>query len=177
MTSTKDFNFDGTILRKYTGPGGEVVIPDGVTAISDLAFWESGVTHVTIPASVREIGDNAFVVCKSLKTVTICGSVDIGNGAFTDCRNLTSVAVGGDLLSAGRCAFDGCKKLETFSVEGKFGEIESNAFDKCEKLADSKGFLILGGNLVTYLGTDDHVIVPDTVQHLISCSGNTIVSL
>lgn len=177
MTSTKDFNFDGTILRKYTGPGGEVVIPDGVTAISDLAFWESGVTHVTIPASVREIGDNAFVVCKSLKTVTICGSVDIGNGAFTDCRNLTSVTVGGDLLSAGRCAFDGCKKLETFSVEGKFGEIESNAFDKCEKLADSKGFLILGGNLVTYLGTDDHVIVPDTVQHLISCSGNTIVSL
>ena len=37
MTNTHDFQFDGTILTQYTGPGGDVVIPDGVTAIEAFA--------------------------------------------------------------------------------------------------------------------------------------------
>ena len=33
MSSTNDFEIENGILKKYTGPGGDVVIPDGVTTI------------------------------------------------------------------------------------------------------------------------------------------------
>ena len=47
-----------------------LVIPSGVTSISNIAFsLFSGLTSVTIPNSVKSIGNGAFYYCSSLKTV------------------------------------------------------------------------------------------------------------
>ena len=60
----------------------EVVIPYGVTRISEAAFWCSSITSVTIPNSVVVIGDYAFEGCL-LTSVTIPESVVyIGKRAF-----------------------------------------------------------------------------------------------
>ena len=56
-----DFEIENGVLKKYTGNGGNVVIPDGVTTIGNEAFsWRSSLTSITIPSGVTIIGDNAF---------------------------------------------------------------------------------------------------------------------
>lgn len=85
-------NSDG-VLVKYQGYDGDVVIPNGVTAIGEKAFYLNlRLTSVTIPDSVASIGESAFGRCSSLTRVTIPNSVtEIGMSAFSGCTALTSV--------------------------------------------------------------------------------------
>ena len=62
-----------------------LVIPNGVTSISNFAFYEcTGLTSITIPDSVTSIGESVFSWCTSLTSITIPDSVtSIGSGAFS----------------------------------------------------------------------------------------------
>jgi len=89
---------NGTItVTRYTGSGGAVSIPaviNGlpVTGIGNSAFFDKGLTAVTIPDSVTNIGGYAFYGCASLTNVTIGnGITSIGEAAFENCFSLTSV--------------------------------------------------------------------------------------
>jgi hypothetical protein len=64
-----DFDIVNSVLKKYHGNGGDVVIPDGVTAISVQAFYGcESLTDITIPGSVINICEGAFDECsKSIK--------------------------------------------------------------------------------------------------------------
>src|SRR5438874_1417887 len=84
-------------ITKYTGPGGDVIIPstiDGlpVTRIGDSAFSSSAsLTAITIPKSVGRIVSYAFYGCASLTNVTIPSSVtSVDDEAFGFCSNLVS---------------------------------------------------------------------------------------
>ncbi len=93
-----DFQIDEEgCLTKYSGPGGDVVIPDGVTSIGGSAFSEcSSLTSITLPDGVTSIGNSAFYGCSSLTSITIPDSVtSIGWGAFNDCESLTISAFAG----------------------------------------------------------------------------------
>ena len=74
---------------------GEIIIPDGVTAIPHHAFaYQTGITSITIPDSVTSIGDYAFYNCSGLTSVTIPDSVtSIGYSAFSGCSNITSATM------------------------------------------------------------------------------------
>jgi hypothetical protein len=67
---------------------GTVLLPDGVTSISERAFDGcSSLTSITISDSVTSIGIGAFINCKSLTTITIPDSVtSIGEQAFQYCE-------------------------------------------------------------------------------------------
>jgi len=93
-TSSGGFQMSGTTLTKYTGSGGNVTIPNGVTAIGQQAFRGSNITSVTIPDSVTSIEMLAFADCRNLASVTIGNGVtSITQGAFVDCLSLTAINV------------------------------------------------------------------------------------
>ena len=68
-------------------------IPDGVTAIGNLAFLScKGLLSISIPNSVKSIGNDAFRNCSGLSTITISQSVEsIGVNAFYGCSGLKDV--------------------------------------------------------------------------------------
>ncbi len=64
------------ILFDYTGPSGDVTIPEGVTEIGEEAF--SGckkLTSVTIPEGVTAIGERAFYGCTGLTSIALPRSI------------------------------------------------------------------------------------------------------
>ena len=94
-SSPEDFVIKDGVLKKYVGPGGDVVIPDGVTSIAGTAFFNcTSLSSVTIPNSVTSIGRSAFNNCKSLTSIAIPDSVtSIGDYAFYNCTSLTSIVI------------------------------------------------------------------------------------
>lgn len=94
------FEITGGVLTKYTGPGGDVVIPDGVTEIGSSAFANCGtLTSVVIPEGVTKIGDKAFNGCYNLTSVTLPATLKtLGKNVFDYCSSLASF-----VDKSGRC--------------------------------------------------------------------------
>ncbi len=100
-------------ITEYVGDDTEVEIPSTiegypVTSIGYGAFYENGLTSITIPDSVTSIGEEAFYGCESLTSVTIPDSVtSIGYSAFEGCSNLESITIPDSVTSIGWGAFYG----------------------------------------------------------------------
>lgn len=96
MSNVNDFVIENGVLKEYTGSGGDVVIPVGVTSIGDHAFhkWHSRVTSITIPDSVTDVGISAFADCVSLQSVTVKSSkITFGLTVFQYCMELKTVVL------------------------------------------------------------------------------------
>ncbi len=84
-TADKDgFIIDGTTLTGYTGPGGDITIPDDVETIGISVFKDNkNITWVTFSTSVTTIGDYAFQGCSKVLGVSLnAGLTTIGQQAF-----------------------------------------------------------------------------------------------
>ena len=114
-----DFVIETGMLKKYTGNGGSVIIPNGVTSIHDWAFWRcTHLTDVTLPDSVKSIDICAFEECKSLTSITLPNSVaSISDRVFSGCKNLKSVTIPKRL----EAAFKECRSLEKVNYTGEDG--------------------------------------------------------
>jgi hypothetical protein len=87
-------------LIQYTGPGGDVTIPDKagglpVGVVAPAAFFQiSALTSVTFGTNVATIANNAIFQCPNLAGVFIPASVtNIGTGPMIDCKSLTTISV------------------------------------------------------------------------------------
>ena len=189
MSDPKDFVIENGVLKEYVGPGGDVVVPEGVTSIGNAAFyWCRSLTSVTIPDSVTSIGYGAFTGCSSLTSVTIPDSVtsigerafwgcssltsvtipdgvtSIGESAFSGCSSLTSVTIPDGVTSIGEGAFSGCSSLTSVTIPKGVTSIGHDAFWGCSRLADPSGRVIVGDVLCGYFGREEDLIIPDTVK-------------
>ena len=90
MSNASDFIIENGVLTKYVGPGGDVVIPEGVTRIRDSAFYRCvDVSDITIPDGLTEIGAFAFDKCEKLTKLTMPDTIPtIGACAFRGCDRL-----------------------------------------------------------------------------------------
>jgi len=90
-----------------------IIIPEGVTFISDAAFFGcSGLTSVTIPNSVTTIDGPAFGACSGLTSITLGNQLTtIGDEAFYACSNLSSITIPNSVTTIGNNAFYECSSL------------------------------------------------------------------
>ena len=140
-----DFEFqtdgEGTVITRYLGPGGAVMIPDHlggnpVKGIGVSAFIEvTNLTSVTIPNGVISIGVASFAYCTSLTNIIIPDSVNrIDGGTFYCCTRLTSVNIPDSVIDIGGYAFYGCTSLTNVIIGNSVNAIRSWAFSRCASL-------------------------------------------
>ena len=159
MSGNQEFKMDGKKLRAYKGPGGDVVVPDGVIKICAYAFEDcaaltrvtipegvevidvrafqncTGLTEVVLPSSLREIDSSAFVGCTSLTQVAIPeGITKISWNVFQNCAGLKQVTLPKGLTAIRAAAFAGCTSLTEIDLPDSVAEIGQQAFWGCSSL-------------------------------------------
>ncbi|MCR4808034.1 MAG: leucine-rich repeat domain-containing protein [Lachnospiraceae bacterium] len=95
------------ILLKYEGPGGSVIVPEGVKTIGAGCFAENDkINDISLPEGLVKIGEEAFRGCKGIKSVSIPETVEvIEDRAFKD-TGIGDVTIPASVKSIGLGAFD-----------------------------------------------------------------------
>lgn len=186
---------NGTLIR-YTGPGGVVNIPEGVTAIhprpgtGTLGVFDNNeeVIIVNFPNSLTTIGTNSFSGCSSLTKVTFTsGITSIREGAFRYCSSLTSITIPENVSSLGSGVFSNCGRLSSVTIEdGREAlAIPSEAFANCGALTSvslSERVTSLGKECFQGCGGLQSMTIPKNVQAISEgafrgCGGLTSITI
>ncbi len=145
MSDQSEFIIKNSVLTKYNGPGGDVVIPEGVSII----------------------GQSAFSYCRTLKSVIIpSGVTNIGIGAFRSCSNLENAIIPESVISINDWAFCDCTGLTSITIPPSVTSIGDSAFSGCTGLADADGFIVVAHVLFDYTGPGGAVVIPESMTSI-----------
>ncbi len=134
VVTTKDYQIEGGILKKYSGESTEIVIPDNVTEISDEVFEGMAITSAYMPDSVEKIGRGCFANCNKLEKVRLSNSLKrIPESAFDECIVLKEINMPENLEYIDCCAFKLCK-FEEITFPKSLKVIGHQAFQWNSKL-------------------------------------------
>lgn len=135
-----EFVIENGVLVKYTGNGGDVAVPKGVTEIGSQAFSQvrgkSYISSVIIPEGCVKIGDEAFYFAGDLVTsmkVTLPSTLrEIGAHAF-ECAHVTQINFPQGLETIGDEAFSQAW-MESVELPSSLRTLGEGAFHGCENL-------------------------------------------
>ncbi len=118
-----------------------IVVEDGVTSISQYAFYElTNVKTVSISESVKSIGYSAFGFCSSLTEIEIPSSISkIEGQLFFYCLSLKNVILTNSITYIGENAFYTCESLKTITIPSSVKTIGKDAFGCCFALENICG--------------------------------------
>ncbi len=158
-----------------------LVIPAGVTKISDYAFYDcDSIKSAEIPAGVTSVGKSAFYSCSNLASITLPYT---GNGSdkthfgyifgadkYTDNSTYvptslkTVVVTGGKEIS--QYAFFECINVTSVTVKDGITSIGANAFAGCKNLTSvtlPEGVTSIGANAFNQCTILANVSLPQSV--------------
>lgn len=145
------FVIEKGVLKKYTGSGGDITIPDGVKSIEKYAFWYSfSVTSVTIPKSLESMDGTVFLNCTKLKEIKVSKNnqyFSSENGILYDKKKKVLLQcpreMEGDIIipetvvKIGDNAFFNCYYLTSISIPESVTSIGKYAFHFCLRLLNA----------------------------------------
>lgn len=140
----------------------DLIIPDGVTSISDMAFLGCAcLRSVEIPGSVTNVGEYAFAYCASLERVKIHdGVASISSAVFRDSTSLTEIEIPDSVTRLGSV------ELRVFDPQ------RAGVFSGCSSLRRAvlpKGLDMISGGLFFGCTSLREVMIPNGVK--IICEG------
>lgn len=117
------------------GLNGRVIIPEGVAEIEGNAFYQSGITSVSIPQSVSVIRDWAFANSSIQGPLFLPENlVYLGSWAFASTR-ITYIDLPETLRRLPSSTFQNCKELrDTIKIPEEAIAIDAECFSGCDKL-------------------------------------------
>lgn len=148
--------------------GGDVIIPEGVEAISAQAFNYCNVTSISLPSTLTFIASSAFDNCKmqhidfgagikcierlgrceQLKKIEIPNHVkQIWGGAFENCTFLKHITLHEGLEEIGWDAFRGCIEMKEIEIPATVKKLGSNCLKRVNKI------ILKGDSLPTGIGS------------------------
>ena len=174
----EEFVIESGVLVSYKGAGGDVTVPDGVTAIGEGAFKGcTALTSLRLPNGVVEIGKSAFEGCTVLARVTLCDELrSIGPRAFKDCEALKAIDLPEKLELIGEFAFEGCRKLEEIALPEKLRQLggviergDQHIFKDCialKKAVLPEGMTVLGASMFDGCTALEELQLPSTLTSI-----------
>ena len=113
----------------------DLVIPDGVTSISQYAFKNcAGFSSITIPDNVTSIDSYAFAGCSGATSLTLSKNLtNITSYSFYGMTGLGRIYIPGGVKTIGDNAFYGCTDVTYVRIPGSVISIGSNAFQQNQK--------------------------------------------
>jgi len=158
-----NYDEENTLCKEYSQSIQQVIIEDGVTAISDYAFFGyNRVTTVDIPRSITVLGTSAFSGCSSLERINICDltawcGIEFGNThrdyypdapfdnmpLYLNGKLLEELVIPEGVTEISGGAFYNCRSLASVYIPAGVTAINSYAFDGCDNVT----FLYIGYSL------------------------------
>ena len=170
-----------------------IVIPEGVTHISDWAFsnceslmsvklpstlksigmgafMRSGIEEIILPDGLTEIGNEAFAECRYLEKVTLpAGIKALNEYVFRSCEALRSIIIPEGVTHIDNGAFAYCYKLEEVVLPSTLKVIDDEAFGWChalEKITLPSGLETIGASAFCIIGIKGYFVIPQSVTKI-----------
>lgn len=123
-----NFAFDGLFSLVYAE------LPEGLEAIGNYSFANTGLTGITLPQSLKKIGAGAFNGSAIASLRIPDGIEELGDYAFINCKMLQTLDTGSGLKIIPVNAFENCTALKSVIIGESVETIEEKAFAKCISL-------------------------------------------
>ncbi len=165
---SSDFVIDENgVLTAYVGPGGDVVIPDGVTKIESWAFQDqTSVTSVVIPDSVKEIGLGAFSGCSSISSVDLGHGVEYLDTAAFESLNVQKLVIPSSITKGGGVGGFLGATIDTVIFEEGTEVIPHFMFGNGSSIGNvviPDGVTKIGYDAFSYVAGLEEIVLPDSV--------------
>ena len=97
FTSLKDVKLPDTLteigeLSFYETPLANINFPEGLEQIETLAFYKTNLEDISFPNSLKKIGESAFNNSK-IKSINLHEGMTLGGAAFYSCESLKEVTI------------------------------------------------------------------------------------
>ncbi len=100
----------------------DVVLPESISTINELAFSNTGITELTVSGSNCFIYESAFKGCKNLESVRLeDGVYYVGANAFLGCDDLKTIYISKTVREFDDHAFNGCEDVTFQVIDGSKG--------------------------------------------------------
>lgn len=148
-----EFVLNGNVLEKCNSNDEEIIIPDGITKISDYAFKGChNLISITLPKSIKNIGHDAFDGCNKLKNIYVSSfshwcSINFDEQFRYFLLNGPKIIIDGKELKLesdiiipegtkriGNYAFHGYENITSITLPNSIESVGNGAFMMCEKL-------------------------------------------